>query len=109
VHDLEVGQVRVGEHDLVDVVVPHHVRQPLLADDGDAVRVARPGEARGVRPVGDPGDLRGREHHDRRVGVVAVRDVEVVEVAAAGSHDHHGAVGAIPFLPRFGGSTVVAA
>jgi hypothetical protein len=88
VHDLDVRQVRVGQHDLVDAVLGDELRQPLLVDDRDAVGVPRSGEARGVGPAGDARDLRRRERHDGHPRGVTVHDVEVVEVPDARTHDH---------------------
>ena len=58
----------------------------LLGDDRDAVRIERPGERGRVAAVVDARDLRGGERDDTRLRVLAEDDVEVVEVAAAGSH-----------------------
>ncbi len=88
VHDVGVGDVGVGEHHLVDVVVADDVGELGLRPDRDPVRVERPRQRRRVRPVVDPGDLGGRERDHPRRRVVAVDDVEVVEVTTSGSHDH---------------------
>jgi hypothetical protein len=83
-----VLQVRVREHDLVDAMAPHDVRELFLGDDRDAVGVVRAGERRRIRAVGDPRDLGRRERDHLDVRVVAVHHVEVVEVAPSGAHDH---------------------
>src|ERR1035437_5955218 len=58
-----------------------------LVVDRDAVRVELPGQGRRVLAVVDVGDLGGREGYDLVVLVVAKVSVEVVKVAACGSHD----------------------
>jgi hypothetical protein len=82
-----VPEIGVGEDDLVDVVRADELRQLVLRTDRDPLGIPRPGERRRVGPLVDPRDLRRGERDDLRVGVVAERDVEVVEVASAGSHD----------------------
>src|SRR3989304_4760643 len=87
VHDVEVGDVAVGEDDLVDAARPDQVLPALLREDGDAGGVERPGELRRVGAAGDVGDLRRREADDLVGGRVAEDDVEVVEIAAGGAQD----------------------
>jgi len=88
VHHELVGHVAVGEDDPVDLLAGEDLLQLGLRDDVDAVRVERPGELRRVPTVIDPGNLGGREGDNLDAGVVAVDDVEVVEVAPGGAHDH---------------------
>ena len=87
VHHRLVREVRVGEHDLVDLFAADQLRQLLLGPDRNAVRVQRPGERGRVEAVGDPGDLGRREGDDADIGVLAEGEVEVVEVAPSGTHD----------------------
>jgi hypothetical protein len=82
VHDVLVGHVGVGEHDLVDVLAPDELWQLVLGKDPDAVRVALAGERRRVDAAVDVRDLRRREGDDLDVLPAAVDDVEVVEVPA---------------------------
>ena len=82
VHHRLVGDVRVGEHDLVDPELPDQRRQLLLRIDRDPCRVELARQRPGIPPLVDAGDLGGREGNDVDVRVVPVHDVEVVEVAA---------------------------
>jgi hypothetical protein len=87
VHDRGVVHIAVGEDDLVDLPLAADAAELCLIVDGDAVRIARTCQGRRITPAGDAGDLRGREGHDVVCWVVAEGDVEIVEVAAGGSHD----------------------
>ncbi len=89
VHHELVGDVAVGEYDPVDLLAREDAFEIGLRDDVDAVRVEGPGELRRVAPVIDPGDLGGRERDDLDRWVVAIDDVEVVEVAPGGAHDDY--------------------
>jgi len=60
-----------------------------LVVDLDPVRIARARERRWIRPVVDERDLGGGERDDLEALVVAIDGVEVMEVAACGSHDEH--------------------
>jgi hypothetical protein len=82
-HDRLVADVAVREHDLVDPLVGDEPLELRLGMDRDAGRVARPGQLRRVAAVGDAGDLGGGERDDLGRGIVAVDDVEVVEVLPA--------------------------
>src|SRR5262249_49762564 len=62
-------------------------REVGLMMDLDAVRVVRTRERGRVHTVVDERDLRGGERDDLGLGVVAIDGIEVVEVAAGGSHD----------------------
>jgi len=95
VHDVLVGEVAVGQHDLVDLVVADDRRQLLLRQDRDAVGVVAAGQRGWVGAAGDPGDLGGGEGDHPGLRVVAEDGVEVVEVAPAGAHDHHGPHGCL--------------
>ena len=88
VHHVLVGDVAVGEDDAVDRLAGEDLLEVVLGDDGDPGRVEGPGELGRVAPVGDAGDLGGREGDDLHGGVVAIDDVEVMEVAPGGPHDH---------------------
>ena len=88
-HDVLVGDVRVGEVDLVDLPVGDQAGEAVLGDDRDPLWVARPGERWRVGAVVDAGNLGRREGDHLGLGLVAVDDVEVVEVPPSGPHDHH--------------------
>ena len=83
VHHVLVGDVGIGEDDLVDLLVVDEIAELLLGVDRDPVRIAPPGERRQVGPTGDAGDLGRGEGDDLDLGIVAVNDIEVVEVAAS--------------------------
>ena len=87
VHHGLVLQVGVREHDLVDAVLADELRELVLGADLDAVGVQRAGEHGRIDAIVDPGDLGRGEGDDLGLRVVTERDVEVVEVASAGSHD----------------------
>jgi hypothetical protein len=88
-HDVEVADVGVAEHHLVDVEVGDQVLEALLGEDRDPVGVAGAGQGGRIGAVVDVGDLgRGEGDHPGR-RVAAEGAVEVVEVAAGGPHDEH--------------------
>jgi len=87
VHDGLVGHVAVGEDDLIGPEVAHEPRQVGLGMDGDALGITRPRQLRRIAAALDVRDLGGGEGHHLGAGVVAEDRVEVVEVAARGSHD----------------------
>jgi len=87
VHDLGVRQVGVGEDHGVHPLTRDERLQTGLVDDRDAVRIVRPGERGRVGAAVDVGNLRRGERDDLGVGVVAVQDVEVVEVASRSTQD----------------------
>ncbi len=86
-HHVLVRDVGVSEDHIVHVEVDDQARELVFLMDRDAVRIALPGEDRRIRAVVDVGDLRRGERDDLGLGIVSVDDVEVVEVAAGGSHD----------------------
>ncbi len=87
VHDVLVGHVAVGEHDLLDAVLLHELRHLGLVAGRDAVGVQPAGQLGGVLAVLDVRDLGRGERHDLVLLVVAEVGVEVVEVAPRSSHD----------------------
>ena len=100
VHDIVVGDIRVREDDLVDVVLADQRRQVVLGGDRNAVRVESAGEERRVAALIDVRHLRRREGDDIVLLVVAEVRVEVVEVAPRGPHDYHpGATGTRHVVP----------
>ena len=86
-HDVGVRDVAVGEHDRVDALAAADRFELGLVLDRDAVRIARAGQAGGIAAAGDARDLRRREGDDLAGGIVAIDDVEVVEVAAGRAQD----------------------
>ena len=89
VHDGLVADVAVREDHDVHRLLFDDALEVRLRDDGDAVRVVLAGRSGWVAPGVDAGDLRGREGHHLHGGVSAEDDVEVVEVASRGAHDHY--------------------
>jgi hypothetical protein len=87
VHHVLVRHVRVGEHDLVYVEVRDQPAQVFLGVDGDAIWIGGPCKLGRVATSLDAGDLSGRERDHLYLRIVAVGDVEVVEVAPCGAHD----------------------
>ena len=79
------GVRAMGVHPDGEVV--DQVGELRLRADGNAAGVARAGQLGRVPTVVDAGDLGGGERHHLDVGVVAVHDVEVMEVAPTGAHD----------------------
>ena len=86
---VDVADVGVAEHHLVDVVVGDQVLQALLGDDRDPVGIAGAGQGGRVGAVVDVGDLGGGEGDHPGTRVATEGAVEVVEVAAGGPHDEH--------------------
>jgi hypothetical protein len=87
VHDMGVLDIAVGEHHLVDPVLPADAGEIVLRQDRNAVRVAAAGERGRIGPAGDARDLGGGERHHLEGRIVAKRDIEVMEVAPGGTHD----------------------
>ncbi len=87
VHHLLMRDVAVGEDDLLDLPITAEGVQLRLVDDRNALGIKHAGELRRIAAAADAGNLRSgeRDHLPRRV--VAVDDVEVVEVAAGGAED----------------------
>jgi len=75
-----VGDVAVGEHHGADALTPDQVGQLLFGDDRNPLRVPGPGELRWIAAPFDVGNLRRGKGDDADGLVVAVGDVEVVEV-----------------------------
>ena len=89
VHDVLVGDVAVGENHLVGVSPRIRLAQLGLGVDRDALRIARPGQLRGIATALDVRDLGGGEGHDLGLGVIAEDRVEIVEITSRGAHDYH--------------------
>src|SRR5581483_6220820 len=85
--DGEVGDVAVGEDDMINLVAADQRLQFLFRIDGNAVWITRAAENRRVSPVGDPWNLRGGKSHHLIVGVVTEIGVECVKVATGCSQD----------------------
>ena len=89
VHDVFMGDVAVGEVDVVDLVLGDEGVHLGFRVDGDALGIQLPRERRGILAALDVGDLGGRERHDPIFGVVPEISVEVVEIPSGGSQDEH--------------------
>ena len=98
VHDVGVGEVAVGEMDVVDLVVGDELVELGLGLDRDALGIELAGQDRGILAALDVRDLRRREGDDPVVGVVTEVGVEVVEVAPGGAHDDDLFHAALSFL-----------
>ncbi len=64
VHDVFMGDVAVGEMDVVDLVLGDEGVHLGLGVDGDALGIELPRQDGGVFPALDVGDLGGREGDD---------------------------------------------
>jgi hypothetical protein len=95
VHDVDVGDVGVGEDDLVDALRGDECCELALVADGQPVRIEWTGELGRIAAARDAGDLGGCEGDDLRGGIVAVDRVEDVEVAASGAEDQDAASGLV--------------
>src|SRR5205823_12455716 len=91
VSDVAVVDVGVGEDARLDGQLRDELRQLLLWEDGDALRIPRAGEGGGILATLDAGDLGGGEGDDLNRRVIAENDVEVVEVPSGGPHDQYAA------------------
>jgi hypothetical protein len=87
VHDVEMGDVGVGEPDLVHAVLADQRLELLFGANGDTVRIERSGQLGRVRPPLDVRDLRGGKGHDLAGLVAAKQRVEVVKVPPRRTHD----------------------
>ena len=87
VHHGVMAHVRIAEHDVIDLKIADQRDELGLVVDLDPVRVPLAGQRRRIPAVVDERDLGRRERDDLRVGIVAIDDVEVVEVPPCGSHD----------------------
>ena len=89
VHHVHVGNVTVGEVDPVHAFPFDQWNQLRLFNYGDAVRVERAAEGMGVGAVCNVWNLGGGERNDPDQRVIAKDGIEIVEVAAGGSHDNY--------------------
>jgi hypothetical protein len=87
VHHGLVAHVAVGEHHRIDVVVADDLLELLLGQDGNPGGVQRACQFRRISAIGNARNLGRGEGNDLDVRIVAVDDVEVVEVAPSGAHD----------------------
>src|SRR5690606_20159263 len=87
--DFLMGEMGVGEDDLIHPLFPEKLGMPSPVDAGYTVWIEVAGESRPGGAIGDPGDLRGGEGHHPGLGIVTEDGVEVVEVPASSSHDHY--------------------
>ena len=88
-HQVLMRNIAVGKHHNIDGVLVDQVFQLRLLDNGNAIRVKRPGQWGRVAPVGDIGDLGGGKGHHAELGTVAKQHVEVVEIAPGGAQDQN--------------------
>lgn len=87
VHHLLVGDVAVGEDDLLHPTLANDLFEFLFGEDGNAAGVAGAGQRRGVVPAADAGNLGRRESNDPVPFVIAIAYVEVVKVPAGRAQD----------------------
>src|SRR5664279_3852006 len=85
-----VRDVAIGEHHEINPLSREQALQVRLGHDLDPIRIEWAGQLSRVTTAGDAGDLScGREGHNFDSGVGAVDNVEVMEVAPSGPHDHN--------------------
>ena len=87
VHHVLVRDVRVREHDLVDLVLADQLLESRLRKNGNALRIQRSGKRGRINAAVDVRDLRCGEGDDVVLGTLPVHDVEVVEVSARSADD----------------------
>jgi hypothetical protein len=88
VHDRRVGHVAVGEDHVVDPLLAAQRFQLRFRHDRDSVGIARPGQGGRIAPLGNARDLRRGEGDDPGVRIVAINQVEIMEVPSRRTHDH---------------------
>lgn len=86
-HHEGVLDVTVGEHDLVNFVMPADAAKIRLIEDWNAVGIELTRKRRWIPAAGNAGDLRCRECHDPVCRVIPIDDIEIVEIAAGRPHD----------------------
>src|SRR4029078_1715499 len=86
-HHMLMGDVAVSEHDFIDGMSAAQSLELRLFEDRDAARVKPPGKGRRIAATIDIGHLSCRESDDLNRRIVAVDDIEIVEVPSGGSHD----------------------
>jgi hypothetical protein len=82
-----MGDVAVSEHDFIDGMSAAQCLELRLFEDRDASRVKPPGKGRRIAATIDIGNLSCRESDHFNGRIVAVDDIEIVEVPSGGSHD----------------------
>src|SRR5262249_5518589 len=73
----------IREHNRVDLVGFDQTLQILLVEDRNACRIQLSGKLRGIAPVGDPRDLRGRKSDHVVLRIATKDDVEVMKISAS--------------------------
>ena len=86
-HHMLMGDVAVSEHDFIDGTSAAQPLELRLFEDRDASRVKPAGKRRRIAATIDIGDLSCRESDDFNGRIVAVDNIEIVEVPSGGSHD----------------------
>ena len=81
-HHVLVRDVRVREHDLVDLVFADQFLERRLGEDRYPLRIEGAGKLRRVDAPVDVRNLRRRECNDVVLGISPVNEVEVVKVSA---------------------------
>jgi len=84
-----VRHVRVGEDDVVDLMLADELLEGGLGQDRNSVRIQRTGELGRILAPVDVRDLRRGEGDHLALGPVPVDEVEVVKVASGSAGDQH--------------------
>ena len=96
VHHVCVRDVAVGEDDLVDRTRPAQRLELRLVHDGNSVGIEPARQRRRIAPAGNARDLRRREGDDLGGGIVAINDIEIVEVPAGRADDDDASTRRLP-------------
>ena len=81
-HDLFVGDIAVGEDNLVDILGSAEFFELSFVDNGNPVWIQRSSQCGGIATAGYARDLGRREGDHLGFRVFTVHDIEIVEVAA---------------------------
>ena len=86
-HHFGMGEVAVGEYDLFEFLLADQGFEFGLGQDRNAPGIKRTCQRGRIAPSGDAGNLRRGEGHDLERRIVAVDDIEIVEIAPGRAHD----------------------
>jgi len=78
-----VGDIAVGEVDLIDLETPDQVREFLFGKDGNPLWIERTSELSRIAASSDVGNLGGCERHDPVGRAFSITDVKVMEIPAS--------------------------
>jgi hypothetical protein len=88
-HHVLVGDVAIGENDLIDGMSAAQFFELRLFDDRNAFRIKPTGKRRWITPIIDTDDLSRSEGDDFNGRIVAVDDIEIMEISSRSTHDDY--------------------